>query len=373
MSHDLASQGGGVLAKIKVLRWLLAGRRVATEASVESIVARMRLAAGLALALTALSACVAGVNSRPEASAPGTQVSMPAGQLAVAAWLPDGWIYVLNAGDLSSKGEIWRGGPGRTPVRVILPDAPGCRLTEYLLPHRLPDGRLGLARSCSMEDPEQDHLDLVAYRPADGAIEALVAIGLNNPEQVSWRRDLSGGYLSYSSGICEGFGPFTRQGLVRFPHPTTVDGHTWRLDEILFTNGGDCANQGRATSAVMTPDEQRLVFLSAPTAQGHGGQTRLDYPENIYLQALPDGPLRTVRRGFSDFRGVDMAPDGKHLAIAGRRGSEQGLWIVDLDTGAMRKLTGAHVSSPSYEPGGHRISVTLFHDITHSDLRVLDV
>jgi hypothetical protein len=124
---------------------------------------------------------------------------------------------------------------------------------------------------------------------------------------------------------------------------------------------------------MLTPDARQLVFLAAPTAQGHGGQSRLDYPLNVDLQALPDGQPRALARGFSDVRGVDMAPDGQHLAIAGRRGDDQGLWIVDLATGAMRQVTAARVSYPSYEPGGYRISVTLWHDENHSEMRVIDL
>jgi hypothetical protein len=338
--------------------------------AVGSVVLTVRWA-GCLLLLVALSACGVFSSGGSEAPAPGTSVAMPVGGLAATAWFPDGWIYTLYTPTVDSDAQIWRTGLGRAPVRLDLPDVPGCRVTEYLLPHRLPDERLGLARVCSMEDPQQDHIDLVAYRPADGVIEVLVPIGLNNPVEVSWRRDLSGGFLSTGSGICDGFAPFTRQGLVRFTGPTTVDGHTWRLDELLFNYTGDCSDQGRATFAVMTPDEGRLVFLAAPAAQGH--EARLDYPVGVYLRTLPDGPPKAVVRGFSDTRGVAMAPDGKHFAVAGRRGSEQGLWIVDLGSGAMRKLTGAHVSYPSYEPGGHRISVTLFHDVNHSELRVLDI
>jgi hypothetical protein len=49
--------------------------------------------------------------------------------------------------------------------------------------------------------------------------------------------------------------------------------------------------------------------------------------------------------GGFDERGAAMAPDGKHVAVTGRRGARQGVWLIDLDTGDMHRPA----------PGRHRV------------------
>lgn len=56
------------------------------------------------------------------------------------------------------------------------------------------------------------------------------------------------------------------------------------------------------------------------------------------------------------------------------RGGQQGLWVIDLDSGEMHKLTGAVLNNPSFAPDGRRLAVIhrLDPDGDHSELRVLD-
>jgi hypothetical protein len=68
-----------------------------------------------------------------------------------------------------------QGGDAR---QVRLPAVGGCRRTEYLRSHPLPDGRLGLARECQVEDALKDHFDLVAVDVASDRIEPLAPLGL---------------------------------------------------------------------------------------------------------------------------------------------------------------------------------------------------
>jgi hypothetical protein len=334
---------------------------------------------GCLLVPLALSSCQlgdAGGSAEPTRP-PGTRLDLPKGAIGGIAWLPDGYLYVTWQPNATTAITDWRVAPGHRGQQVTLPGLAGCNRTEYLLPHRLPDGRLGLSRFCQADNSDQTHSDLVAYDPATGGLEMLAPLGHNAPSGVSWRRDLRSGYISHGSGICDGLAPLTRQGPGSFPNPTTIDGHAWRLDEVFRQSGtDDCRDQGRAFGPLLTPDERRLVFLASPQAQGHGGQTRLDEPRGIYVQDLPDGQPRALVRGFSDTRGMAMAPDGKHVAIAGRRGSEQGLWLVDLDSGAMRKLTDAQLHFPTFSPDGRHLAVMYRHgdyENFDTEVRVLNV
>jgi hypothetical protein len=206
------------------------------------------------------------------------------------------------------------------------------------------------------------------------AVQTLAPVGENNPGAVSWRRGMHTGYISHGSGICDGIAPLTRSGPARFPLPVTLDGHTWRLDEELFSSADDCVAQGRAAFAMLTPDETRLLFFASPGSQGHSGQARLDYPWNLYLWQPPEqGQPSALATGFDDIRGMDIAPDATRAAVAARRGHTEGLWLVDLHTGKLRQIGGGHLDYPTFSPDGRRLAVAMFRDVDHDHLRVVEV
>lgn len=135
-----------------------------------------------------------------------------------------------------------QGGDAR---QLQLPALDGCRRTRYLLPHQLPDGRLGLSRLCETQDVLKDHFDLVAVDAASGELEQLATVGLDPPGGPG-RPTCATGSSPYSSSICASVAAVTRAGVQRSAGPTTLDGHTWRLDQDSFEPGDtDC-----------TPDDQ---------------------------------------------------------------------------------------------------------------------
>jgi WD40-like Beta Propeller Repeat len=337
----------------------------------------MRQLVACLLALLALSGCQSlwakGTSPEP-AQLPGTRLDLPKGDMGGAAWLPDGHVYLNYTASQDAPLAVWRVRPGQPAEHVTLPELSGCPRTDYLLPHALPDGRLGTSRSCRTDS---SGTDLVAYDPASGRLEVLAPMGHNAPTGVSWRRDLQSGYVSTGSGICDGVAPLTRQGPGAFPGPVTLDGHTWRLDEVFRQSGDEsCDAQGRAFGALLTPDERRLVFFASPQAQGHGGQVRTYQPVGIYIWDLPEGKPRAAVRGFDNTVGMAMSPDGRRVAIGGRRGKETGLWLVDLDSGAMHKLARIRLASPAFSPDGRQLAVVYQHgkyEDFNCELRVLDV
>jgi WD40-like Beta Propeller Repeat len=336
-----------------------------------------RCLVGCLLLLTAMTGC--GLwpprASNDSTKLPGLRLDVPDGTIAVISWLPDGDIYLDWAQRLGTPHSILRITPGQAAERVELPQQAGCQRTDYMLPHRLPDGRLGLARKCITDDPSGIGYTLIGYRPASGRIDDLARVGQNLPRAVSWRRTMDSGYLSTGSGICDGFGPITRHGVGAFPGPVNLDGHTWHLDEIFRETGADsCTDQGRAGWAMLTPDNRQLIFTAAPDAQGASGQSRLDVPSHIYRQDLPAGRPGRLVSGFDDLTGMDMSPDGRLLAVAGRRGRERGLWLVNLGSGDQRKVAGGPLIEPSFSPDGRRLAVVFNpKPVEKAQLRVLDV
>lgn len=207
-----------------------------------------------------LAGCGFG-RSAPNPEPPGTRLDLPAGFLGTTAWLPDGYVYVVRSPDPGAQDEVWRVAPGRPAEQLALPDLAGCHRTNWMNLSALPDGRLGLARYCIMDDPEQSHIDAVAFNPTTRQVQLLAPLGEYNPTAVSWRKDLQSGFVSYGNGTCGGFAPLSPGGVGQLPKPLSIDGRSWAVDQVFFEPAtADCTRQGRADQALLTPDERRLVF-----------------------------------------------------------------------------------------------------------------
>jgi Tol biopolymer transport system component len=326
----------------------------------------------LAVAVTACSGI--GLGGGRQEPPPGRQVQTPEGNLTGTAWLPDGLIYFARSPGFGKALQIWSVRPqGGAARQLRLPALDGCRRTEYLLPHPLPDGRLGLSRLCETQDVLKDHFDLVAVDPASGTVERLASVGLYNPAGVTWQADLRHGFVAYYSSICGSVAAVTRAGVQRSAGPTTLDGHTWQLDQDFFEPGDtDCTPRGRANRPALSTDGKRLLFLASPASVGVTGQGRIDIPWNLYLRDLPDGPPRAVARGFVTPTGLAVAPDQRGVVVGGGHGGERGLWYVDLASGAVRPIGKGNLVDPSFSPDGRRLVAVLRHDADHAELRVLD-
>ena len=71
------------------------------------------------------------------------------------------------------------------------------------------------------------------------------------------------------------------------------------------------------------------------------------------------GKILGVTAGAWAYRGLDLSPDGKH--IAAHRHDDQGgdIWITELDTGSSSRFTfepSQHNASPIWSPDGGRIA-----------------
>ncbi len=326
--------------------------------------------------LVAVGACIRiGGGGQPKASVAMHRISTPEGTLYGTAWLRDGWIYFGRSASVTSF-ETWRvPAAGGEPERLRLPDLAGCRVTDYLRADRLPDGRLGLARFCQATAVgEPTRIDSGAFDPRTGQYQPLAPLRDVNPSKVTWRAGLESGYVSHTSGICAGFAPLTRRGAQRFPGPVTLDGRTWQLeDHVLLPADEDCTGRGRADLPVLAPDGKLLYFLASPESMGVSGQARLDKPWNLYRWSPPGGSPQTLLRGLGDPYGLAISPDGRWLALGGRRDGKQRLWLVNTSDGSMNQLASGELGDPSFSPDGRHLVAVLTKDPDHGQLYVFDL
>ncbi len=148
---------------------------------------------------------------------------------------------------------------------------------------------------------------------------------------------------------------------------------------------------GIETNPSISPDGASFVYQAGPSGHSHlllrriGGETPTDLTkdnpaDNSAPAFSPDGrsiAFRSEREGggifvmgatgesprrLTDF-GYEPAwsPDGKTIAVATRKslaggGGNSALWIVDVATGAKRKLSDSNATHPTWSPSGSRIA-----------------
>ena len=337
---------------------------------VQASVLKGRVRAVLA-AVAALVVLVPATGCRPGRPAPlaGTPLSgLRDGNQFVPAWLPDGWIYFgFQPADVSQRVQIWRTRPGGSPERVALPDLAGCRLTDYRLPSRLPDGRLGLSRECLTDDPARDHIDLVAVDPVTKAVQILANLGLTNPSDAAWAPGLTTGFVAHADSSCASIAPLAHGAAGTFPGPVVIAGKARALDfAFRAPPSRTCApDQIRADLVRLTPDGRTLVFLASLTS-------RSDSPWSLYRWRLDGGQPEEISAGFGDPLGIDLAPDGKSVVVGAPVDGADGLWRVDLATRARTRVAGGRLLEPAISPGGDRVVAVVQHGdgVNDTELRL---
>ena len=103
------------------------------------------------------------------------------------------------------------------------------------------------------------------------------------------------------------------------------------------------------TMPAFSPDGERIAFRSERE------------PRGIYVMGLSGENVRRI----SDFGfHPSWSPDGKEIVVSlfgrdqptVRAGGEQGLWIINLETGARREISKTEASFPAWSPSGKRIA-----------------
>jgi serine/threonine protein kinase len=103
------------------------------------------------------------------------------------------------------------------------------------------------------------------------------------------------------------------------------------------------------TQPAFSPDGERIAFRSDRE------------PRGIYVMGVSGDDLRRVADfGFHP----SWSPNGREIVVSTfgrdqpttRPNGENGLWIIDLESGARRELTKTEATFPSWSPRGHRIA-----------------
>ena len=323
------------------------------------------IAAVLAVLAAALSGCVAasGFSSQPQ----GVRLNAPAdGALASPVWMPDGYLYFIFLPNTAPPGQaltpsLWRVRPGGKAQRVRWKPSGVCPRAEYGALTRLPDGRLGLDRTCRPGGTAPLVDDLVAL-DTKTRVESVLARFPELPaiNLYAWKPGLADGFVSDETAECAAIWPVVHGALGQFSAPVTIDGHSWRLDQgmgrALHEGLGTCPGYGKATAPVLM-DDGELMFVASGSVQGVAdGITRQNAPWGLYRWDLAGQP-RKVIGGIRHLTGYALSPDQRTAAIGGNIRGRLGLWLVDLATGKARRVGGAGVEcvDPAFNDSGTKV------------------
>lgn len=152
-------------------------------------------------------------------------------------WMPDGYLYFIFLPNAAPPGRaltpsLWGGETGRQRAAGAVEAVWRVALASYGALTRLPDGRLGLVRTCRPGGTALLVDDLVAL-DTKTRVESVLA---RFPELTAinlydWKPGLAGGFVSDETAECAAIWPVVHGAPGQFPMPVTIDAHSWRPDQ----------------------------------------------------------------------------------------------------------------------------------------------
>jgi len=306
-------------------------------------------------------------------------VPISSGNYWAVAWLRDGTIVLNRALDLHpwiGSTQVWElRSDGSGFARIPLPDDPTCRVTEYVSPTALSDGRLGLTKICHHElgSPTESDAYAVAYSIRTRALEVLTPAINPFPHMISWNPTLDQAISQQSSGIVGSIFEINRHGTKLLHLPIRDGSNVFWLDDYFHANLEDdaqVAREGRAEAGDWSPDGRTIAFLAEARSIGLTGFDRMDVPFDMYFMS-PDGShLRQVMPEVEG-PGLVWSPDGRYLVF----GHAGGLWLWRVGSSRAVRISSVSPFDVAWSPEGRSLAAvrTLNNDDNQYELLILNL
>lgn len=230
-------------------------------------------------------------------------------------------------------------------VDILFVDDSRCRLTRYGFPTVLPDGRLGLIKSChGFWQDRPPGLDsarfIVAYDWTTGEMEQIVDEPLPfESVNFTWNPNLTRGIQGIGSllGTLQWITPNGTE-----PMTITVGSgaQSWALDENLavmndYDFGIDRTDEvGIARRPAWSPNGDFIAFWASTNLIGRTGMARARGSYALYLLDPETLELQTILNNVRNDDDIVWSPDNKWLLFEGDIGSTRdGLWLLSINGG----------------------------------------
>jgi eukaryotic-like serine/threonine-protein kinase len=247
------------------------------------------------------------------------------------AWSSDGFILFVKL-----SGGLYRvPAAGGTPVVVSTPDG-SRKETRHTFPQFLPGGRQYL---------------FVAGSDQAGS-SSLVAASLDSPQRtVIMPVESNVMFAPAEAGERHGHLFFVRDGTL-LAQP---------FDSERLRTAGDSFPVAENISAVSNTTRRSVIRQYRFSVSASGGTlvywTGSQQKEQLTWFDRSGKELETIGPA-SQFRGVALAPDGRHIAAATGEGANTQLWLLDGTRGTSSRLTfgGGRNSRPIFSPDGSKVA-----------------
>lgn len=291
----------------------------------------------LILGALSLSACTTLASSHD----PARVVAVPS-DLSGLAW--------TTSGELVSSHD-WQIGimdptSGAFELLDLAPD-PACRLTRYLAPHNLPDGRLGVLKDClstSIGNPANpDRRYLMAYDWTTRDLTLLVPTPLMplsappawDPEMtqaIAFAGDPLVGAIYWVDAL-SGLSPV---------QATLSDGRrAWWMASNFKDHLSSDSDPGLPGDVAWSPDGSSILFWASLDAMGRHGLSRPSGSWDLYAANPASFRPHSILSGVRDPHDLQWSPDGKWISFYARLGPlfRRGIWLFSPQSRLIRLLT----------------------------------
>jgi hypothetical protein len=242
-------------------------------------------------------------------------------------WASDGWIYLLVVGEDSE--DVWQLARAKHGHKLEHKPVtfPGCPddypSVDALFP--LSADRLGIMSRCG-ENRIPDRVVVTSYEVVTGRVTTLGRYLYDGAGKMTWRTNRVGygtsRYCVDNGGIVE---------LRAEQSPDCLVGHGSKdpvaaQDDVLYFAGRVC-------------DATTVGPTGVAICRWHRVSNTFD----------------VVATGFAAIDSFALDPRSGRLAISGQRAGQGCLWLADT-TGQVRRLTGEHLTDPTFSLDGQHIA-----------------
>jgi hypothetical protein len=167
---------------------------------------------------------------------------------------------------------------------------------------------------------------------------------------------------------CGNIAPLLASGPARFPSSVEFGAPPSRY---LAGDLTDCGADGAVGFPAYCGDATEVLVLITADSSDGGADPRSESNWALVSIDTKRMTLTVYADGFASPGGIDVAPDGRHVAVAAERNGDVGVWEIDLQDRSTKRIHGGSALSPTYSPDSRQLAIIV--NETQKDVAIVKV